>query len=136
MSQKHGVAGRVSDKFITEHCGILNTLTAGDVVLANRGFDISDSVGLMQATLHIPAFTKGKGQLSSALEVHDTRKIANVRIHVEQVIGAVRQKYSILQSTMPIQYVNKRKGTCPTIDMIVLICCALCNVCESVVPFN
>ncbi len=127
--------GRVSDKFITEHCGILKKLTPGDVVLADRGFDISDSVGLMQATLHIPAFTKGKGQLS-ALEVHDTRKIANVRIHVERVIGTVRQKYSILQSTMPIQYVKKRKGTCPTIDMIVLICCALCNVCESVVPFN
>ncbi len=127
--------GRVSDKFITEHCGILKKLTPGDVVLADRGFDISDSVGLMQATLHIPAFTKGKGQLS-ALEVHDTRKIANVRIHVERVIGTVRQKYSILQSTMPIQYVKKRKGTCPTIDMIMLICCALCNVCESVVPFN
>ena len=127
--------GRVSDKFITEHCGILNKLTPGDVVLADRGFDISDSVGLMQATLHIPAFTKGKGQLS-ALEVHETRKIANVRIHVERVIGTVRQKYSILQSTLPIQYVNKRKGNCPTIDMIVHVCCALCNVCESVVPFD
>ena len=78
----------------------------------------------MQATLHIPAFTKGKGQLS-ALEVHETRKIANVRIHVERVIRTVRQKYSILQSTLPIQYVNK-KGNCPTIDMIVHVCCALC----------
>ena len=68
--------GRVSDKFITEHCGILNKLTPGDVVLADRGFDISDSVGLMQATLHIPAFTKGKGQLS-ALEVHETSKREN-----------------------------------------------------------
>ena len=89
----------------------------------------------MKATLHIPAFTKGKGQLS-ALEVHETRKIANVRIYVERVIGSVRQKYSILQSTLLIQYVNKIKGNCPTIDMIVHVCCALCNVCESVVPFD
>ena len=96
VSETWGV--RVSDKFITEHCGILNKLTPGDVVLADRGFDISDSVGLMQATLHIPTFTKGKGQLS-ALEVHKTRKIANVRIYVERVIGTVRLKYSILQST-------------------------------------
>lgn len=74
---------------------------AGDIVLADRGFDISDSVGLMQAKLHIPVFTKGKSQLS-ALEVHETRKIANVRINDEHVIGNVRQKYSILQSTLPI----------------------------------
>lgn len=81
--------GRVSDKYLTEHCGILKHLLPGDVVLADRGFDISESVGMMQARLHIPAFTKGKDQLSP-LEIEETR---NVRIHVERVIGAVRQKY-------------------------------------------
>ena len=35
--------GQVSDKFITEHCSILDKLIRGDVVLADRGFDISDS---------------------------------------------------------------------------------------------
>ena len=45
---------------------------------------------MMQAKLHIPAFTKGKSQLS-AMEVTETRTIANVRIHVERVIGNVRQ---------------------------------------------
>jgi len=127
--------GRVSDKYITEHCGVLDHLIPGDVVLADRGFDISDSVGMMQACLNIPAFTKGKSQLS-ALEVHETRTIANVRIHVERVIGNVRQKYSILQSTLPIQYVHKREGQSPIIDSIVTVCCALCNVCDSVVPFD
>ena len=62
--QRHGGC-RVSDKHLTEHCGILNYLLPGDVVLADRGFDISESVGLMQARLHIPAFTKGKDQLSA-----------------------------------------------------------------------
>ena len=91
---------------------------------------------MMQARLHIPAFTKGKNQLS-ALEVQETRDIANVRIHVERVIGNVRQKYSILQSTLPIHFVMKRAGEdIPIIDRIVRICCALCNVCDSVVPFN
>ena len=55
--------GRVSDKYLTEHCGILKKLLPGDVVLADRGFDIADSVASMQATLHIPAFTRGKPQL-------------------------------------------------------------------------
>ena len=71
--------GRKSDKFLTEHCGILNYLLPADIVLADRGFDIADSVGMQQAHLHIPAFTRGKSQLS-ALEVERV-----VRIHVEQV---------------------------------------------------
>ena len=37
----------------------------GDVVLADRGFDIAESVAMMQVQLHIPAFTKGKQQLSA-----------------------------------------------------------------------
>ncbi len=133
VSQTWG--GRVSDKHITEHCGILDKIIPGDVILADRGFDIADSVGVMQGRLHIPAFTKGKNQLS-AVDVHQTRKIANVRIHVERVIGNVRQKFSILRSTLPIQFVTKREDECPIIDQIVRICCCLCNVCDSIVPFN
>ena len=43
--------------------------------------NISDSVRLLQATLHILAFTKGKNCLT-ALEVHEMHRIANIRIHV------------------------------------------------------
>jgi len=128
--------GRVSDVYLTEHCGILKNLLPGDVVLADRGFTIADSVGAMRAKLHIPAFTKGKSQLS-ALEVEDTRRIANVRIHVERVIGCVRQRFSILHCTIPIHFVAKRKEEeIPLIDRIVRVCCALNNVCDSVVPFD
>ena len=74
---------------------------------------------MMQAQLHIPAFTKGKQQLSAA-EVESTRKIANVRIHVECVNGCVRQKYSILRGIIPIDFVPKRVGEeIPAIDRIV-----------------
>ena len=57
--------GRVSDKHLTENSGLLQKLLPGDVVLADRGFDIAESVGTVQAKLHIPAFTKGKSQLSA-----------------------------------------------------------------------
>lgn len=67
--------GRVSDKYLTEKSGLLRKLLPGDIVLADRGFDIADSVGLYQAHFHIPAFTRGKKQLS-AEEVEQTRKIA------------------------------------------------------------
>jgi len=69
--------GRVSDKYLTENCGILNKLLPNDIVLADGGFDIAESVAFKRAKLNIPAFTKGKKQLS-ALEVEETRKIANV----------------------------------------------------------
>ena len=128
--------GHASDKYITEHCGILKKLLPGDVILADREFDIAESVGTIQARLHIPAFTKGKSQLS-ALEVEETRSIANIRIHVERVVGLVRQKYTILQSTLPIQFVIKRAGEdTPVIDRIIRVCCALTNVCDSVVSFD
>ena len=128
--------GRVSDKHLTEQSGLLKKLLPGDIVLADRGFDIADSVGFYQARLHIPAFTKGKRQLSAA-EVEQTRKIANVRIHVERVIGLVRRKYTILQCILPIQTITARPGdTLAPIDKIANVCCALTNLSESIVPFN
>lgn len=97
--------GRVSDKFLTVNSGFLNKLLPGDVVLADRGFDIKD-VARMQATLKIPAFTRGYSQLSP-MDLEDTRKLANLRIHIERVIGATRQRYSILMSCMPINFLNQ-----------------------------
>ena len=35
--------GRVSDKHVTENSGVLRKLPAGDIVLANRGFDIANA---------------------------------------------------------------------------------------------
>ena len=128
--------GRVSDKHLTENCGILKNLLPNDIVLADRGFDVQESATLYYAQVKIPAFTRGKKQLS-AFEVEDTRQIASVRIHVERVIGLVRRKYKILQSILPTDYLaNKDDNGITVIDKIALVCCALCNVCDSVVPFE
>ena len=125
-----------SNKYVTEHCGFLNKLTPGDVVLADRGFDIAESVGTHGAELHIPSFTKGKNQLPGH-DVETTRRIANVRIHVERVIGSVRQKYTILQGILPVDYLLQRGNNRQTlVDKTALVCCALTNQCESVVPFD
>lgn len=131
-----GWGGRTSDKHITENCGLLDLLSHGDVVLADRGFDIADTLGLYCAKLHIPAFTKGKKQLS-AVEIESTRKLANVRIHVERVIGLVRNKYVIMKAVQPIDFVTCKPGDPYTpLDKIVTVCCALTNLCPSVVPEN
>ena len=56
--------GRVSDKNLTQACGFLNFLEQGDVLLADRGFNVGDDIGLHGAKLEIPAFTCGKSQLT------------------------------------------------------------------------
>ena len=56
---------------------------------------------------------------------------------MERVIGAVRQKYMILQSTLPISMIKcSGEEKLSPIDKIVTACCALYNHCTSVVPFN
>ncbi|XP_049522892.1 uncharacterized protein LOC125945253 [Dermacentor silvarum] len=127
-----GWGGRVSDKHITENCGLLDNLVPGDV-LADRGFNIEDSVGFYCARLHVPVYTKGKKQPSPE-DVERTRKLSNVRIHVEHVIGLIRNKFVFLKSTVPINYVARREGDELTpLDKIVTLCCALCNLCRSIV---
>ena len=87
------------------------------------------------STLKIPAFTRGKSQLLG-IEVEQTRKIANVRIHVERVIGNIRKKFSLLSATQPIDFVTSPDESKTLLDKIVYVCCALVNMCNSVIPFD
>ena len=57
--------GRTSDNYVTKHSGFLDNLLPGDVILANRGFNVADSVSIHGANLDIPAFTKRHEQLSA-----------------------------------------------------------------------
>ena len=52
--------GRVSDKVITQECGFLDHIEYSDVILADRGFNVSDKLAIRGAKLEIPSFTKGK----------------------------------------------------------------------------
>ena len=70
----------------------MDKLVAGDMVMADRGFTIQESVSSRRAELVIPAFTEGKAR-PDPINVERTRGIANVHIHVERVIGVLRRKY-------------------------------------------
>ena len=70
--------GRVSDKYITE----LDKLLPGDLVLADRGFTIQDSIRFYCPEVKVPTFIKGKKQLSR-YEVDLSREISHILIHVE-----------------------------------------------------
>uniref|UniRef100_A0A3Q1FGQ9 DDE Tnp4 domain-containing protein n=1 Tax=Acanthochromis polyacanthus TaxID=80966 RepID=A0A3Q1FGQ9_9TELE len=116
----NGWGGRTSDKVITEQSSFLSHLLPGDLVLADRGFNVKDLVQAYQAELKLPAFTRGKKQ-----------------IHIERVIGVLCQKYTILQSTASIGFTDiDTENDVTYLDKIVKVCCALTNVSESVVPFQ
>ena len=59
-----GWGGRASDKYITTKSGFIKNLLPGDIVLADRGFNIDDLIATVGASIQIPAFTNGKRQLS------------------------------------------------------------------------
>ncbi|XP_078656629.1 LOW QUALITY PROTEIN: uncharacterized protein LOC144902867 [Branchiostoma floridae x Branchiostoma belcheri] len=127
--------GRTSDKFLTENCGFLDKLLPGDTVMADRGSTIDESVGLKQGKLVIQAFTKGKAQLDP-IDVERSRGIANVRIHVERVIGLLRRKYTFLEGTIPTDFLACRESKVPMIDRIIRVCSAFVNFCPPIVPFD
>ena len=120
------IRGRTSDKFLTEHSTFLNNLIPGETVLVDRGFDIKDSVGLLCSWLQIP----------NAISIEQTRNIANVLIHVEQVIRNVRKNYFLLNATQPIDFMMSVNNEESTLDKIVYVSGALINICDSVVLFD
>ena len=127
--------GRATDKHITHHSGFLEKIEYGDSILADRGFDIADDLAVHGARLQIPSFMRGKQQLSMH-DVEVSKKLAKVRIHVERVIGLLKNKYKILQGTLPIQVLKHKHDTreYANIDRILTVCAALINLCPSVVP--
>ena len=99
-----GWGGRTSDVHLTENSGLLEKLMPGDIVLADRGFTIEDTVKrLYCAEVKLPAFTKGKKQLS-AMEVESSRRLSRVHIHVERVIGMLCYGKNIPFSNQPYPF--------------------------------
>ena len=113
--------GRTSDKQITAHSGFLDKLMHGDLILADRGFDITDSWCFPGN----PPFYQRK--VTTFTEVETTRALSRVRIHVECTIGRLKN-FMILQCTLPITLVKAHQDNeFATIDNILFVCAALCN---------
>ena len=85
-----------------------------------------------QLWIYRPAFTRGCDQLS-AEDVEAMRKIANVGIHVEQIIGAGCQRFQTLSVVLWIMYV---KELCHLIELFVIQVHALLIIMITVLEFN
>ena len=114
----HLYGGHISDKAITASCGLIELLEAGDVVMADKGFDIQDLLVGKKVILNIPPFLRERDQLSLEDEA-ETRRIASLRIHVERAIQRIKN-YRILQGVIPLSLHDQ-------LDHIWFICCMLTN---------
>lgn len=119
--------GRCSDKFITANSGFLEYLRPGDEVMADRGFIIQDLLLERRVKLVLPAFTK-KGLPLSEEDTTNTRRIANVRVHVERVIRRLKN-FRVLSQTVPINLASK-------LDKVLRVCAALSNLRGDIINDN
>ena len=113
-----GWGGRTSDKHLAIHCGFLDMPEPGTAILADRGFLIGDELAARGVKLIMPAFTKGRSQLSKR-EVDESRQCAKLRIHVERVIRKVRQ-FRMIQGPVPVTLLK-------LVDECVIIACGIVN---------
>ncbi|XP_030834231.1 uncharacterized protein LOC115921180 [Strongylocentrotus purpuratus] len=132
--------GRVSDVELVRQSGFIDPHLhePGDQILADRGFLLHDDFATVcSAELITPAFTRGKSQLS-AWDVEKSRGMSSIRIHVERVIGLMKNRYTILQNTLSVSMVKSRKGEADgdnlsSIDRLLRVCGILVNLGGSIV---
>ena len=96
-------------------------------MLGDRGFLIGEDVANAGGELIIPAFTKGKPQLSKR-EVEISRQISRVRIHVERVMRRLKE-FAILRDMYPISLVKHA-------DNVVQICASPSSSCKITAQFQ
>ena len=105
------------DEFQTANCGFYNYLIPGDLVLADRGFNIADDLALHGATLAFPSITKCKVEVS--------RSFSRVKIHVERAIGRLKH-FKLLQLRLLIYMIKTSKDAHFLTTDKILITCAAC----------
>ncbi|CAN7951477.1 unnamed protein product [Ixodes pacificus] len=108
--------GSTSDREVVKDCSILDRLTTGDLILADKGFTIFDIMP-GGTSLNIPPFLRGNRQFTRD-EVSYCKKIAACRVHVERAIQRVKI-YRLLRK-LPA---HKR----PLATKLVRVCSCLAN---------
>ena len=117
ISEAYG--GRSSDKYIVHESGFLDLIEEYDQIMADNGFTIQEELLIRHAELVKPPPAKGYDQASRA-NVMSTKKVANIRIHVERAIQRLKT-FRILSGTYPISMLS-------IMDDVICVCACMCNI--------
>lgn len=110
--------GTISDKRIVKESNFLDTCPKYSYIMADKGFSIQDDCAAKNVGLYIPPGKRGVHQMLPA-EIKKTKRIANLRILIEQVIRQVRS-FKTLTQEVPLTLL-------PCIDDAAVVCAALVN---------
>ena len=74
------------------------------MVLFDKGFNVQDIFLCRQVKCVLPPFVRSKRQFTRS-EVYQGKRIARARIHVERVIGRLKE-FRLLQNTLSLTMVD------------------------------
>ena len=117
--------GSTSDRQMIERGGLINKVSKGDSIMADKGFDVHDLFAPVDVTVNIPTFFRNKNRMTGQSVVRDG-KISSKRVHVERIIGLAKT-YKIL--TQPLNHTEIMLSS-----DIAFICFMLVNFRKCIVP--
>ena len=94
-------SGSISDEELVQKSGFLDLLEEGDVVMADKGFNIQDLLAVRGVRLSAPPVMRKNNVSASASTL--TRRIANKRIHIERMIRKLKS-FKILCRCIPLTF--------------------------------
>lgn len=96
----------------------INELQYGDIILADKGFEIKNILEEVGINLNIPTFRVNGIQFECS-DIEYIRKIAHERVHVERAIRRLKS-FKILSHRIPITLLG-------CINQIYTVCALLSN---------
>lgn len=116
-----GYGGRSSDVLLVEKSGYLECLPENCTVMADRGFKSIDFMLEKRVCKLVRPPSVFSNKKSTKEEVLETKRIASLRIHIERVIGRLREFKTLKpHALMHLSLVSN-------VDDIITIACALIN---------
>lgn len=113
-----GYPGSISDKKIVNHSKFLETVEQFSYIMADKGFNIEQECTVHRIGLYVPPGKRGAHQMLPC-EIVKTKRVANLRILIEQVIRQIRS-FKILTQEIPVTLL-------PCLDHIVTVCAGFVN---------